>query len=177
MRPFLHTFHTPSAVANIRGLKSIAVVFCIGACSLTHAAIIEFSGQLDLVLEDVGGAVYSGGINEVWLCDLFFASPTTGYYSQATTLIHELSHEAVDTDDIAYGVSTCKDLATNDPGQAINNADNYAFFQDDFRAANPVIINGGTPKVIYLLLLLSLVLVLAGSRRYWAARRLRSTIN
>jgi hypothetical protein len=59
MRPFLQHFHTSSAVAKIRGLKSIAVVLCMGACSLTHAAIIDFSGQLDLILEDLGG-VYSG---------------------------------------------------------------------------------------------------------------------
>ena len=60
MRPFLQTFHTPSAVAKFRGLKSIAVVFCIGACSLTHAAIIEFSGPLVAILEDDDGAIYSG---------------------------------------------------------------------------------------------------------------------
>jgi len=59
MRPFFQTFHTPSAVAKFRGLKSIAVVLCIGACSLTHAAIIEFSGQLDVILIDYGGAIYS----------------------------------------------------------------------------------------------------------------------
>ena len=60
MRPFLQTFHTPSAVAKFRGLKSIAVVFCIGACSLTHAAIIEFSGPLVLISTNDGGAIYSG---------------------------------------------------------------------------------------------------------------------
>lgn len=60
MKPFLQTFHKPSAATNIRGLKSIAVVFCIGACSLTQAAIIDFSGQLDLIIVDSGGAVYSG---------------------------------------------------------------------------------------------------------------------
>ena len=60
MRPLLQTFHTPSAVAKFRGLKLIAVVFCIGACSLTHAAIIEFSGPLVVISDDGGGAIYSG---------------------------------------------------------------------------------------------------------------------
>ena len=60
MRTFSQTFLTLSTVANIRGLKSIAVVFCIGACSLTHAASLNFSGQLDIVVEDNGAAVYSG---------------------------------------------------------------------------------------------------------------------
>ena len=60
MRAFSQTFLTLPAVASIRGLKSIAVVFCIGACSLTHAASINFSGQLDIVVEDNGTAVYSG---------------------------------------------------------------------------------------------------------------------
>ena len=59
MRPFLQAYDTPSAVAIFRGLKSIVVVFCIGACSLTHAATIEFSGQLDVILINDGGAIYS----------------------------------------------------------------------------------------------------------------------
>jgi len=60
MRPLLQTFYTLSAVAKFRGLKLIAVVFCIGACSLTHAATIEFSGPLVLISYDDGGAIYSG---------------------------------------------------------------------------------------------------------------------
>ena len=85
MRPFLQTFHTPSAVAKIRGLKLIAVVFCIGACSLTHAAIINFSGQLDLILEDSGG-VYTGAS----LGTDFFGAvddvTAIGFISDGTTL-------------------------------------------------------------------------------------------
>lgn len=118
--------------------------------------------------------VYVGGPNEVFLCGLFFSSSTTGYYSQATTLIHELSHEAAGTDDNAYGTTNCQNLATNDPASAIDNADNYAFFMEDYRLATT---DGGAPKVIYSLLLLSLILVLAAAKRFWSQQRLQRSRN
>lgn len=108
--------------------------------------------------------VYAGGPNEVWLCDAFFTSGTTGYYSQATTIIHELSHESADTDDIEYGTAACQTLATNDPASAIINADNYAFFQEDFRVANPIDI-GEPHKVLYAALLVAVMLMLYASLR------------
>ena len=41
-------------------LRATHFIWLIGACSVSHAAVIEFSGQLDIVFEDAGGAVYSG---------------------------------------------------------------------------------------------------------------------
>ena len=85
MRPFLQTFHTPSAGAKFRGLKSIAVVFCIGACSLTHAAIIEFSGQIDVIRVDDGSAIYSGVQIGTFFSGAIDDATFDGFISDGTT--------------------------------------------------------------------------------------------
>jgi hypothetical protein len=47
-------------VTNARVLKSIPVAICIGACSLAQAASLPLFGLLDVIIDDQGGAVYSG---------------------------------------------------------------------------------------------------------------------
>lgn len=64
---------------------------------------------------------------------LFFAAPLKGPNSQVGTLLHEMSHNAADTDDIdgAYGREGAGQLARSNPNQAVRNADNYEFFIED----------------------------------------------
>ena len=48
--------------------------------------------------------------------------------SRELTLVHEWTHVYSNTKDHVYGAQQCKDLAKNNPTQAINNADNFGYF-------------------------------------------------
>ncbi|KAL1740844.1 hypothetical protein HDZ31DRAFT_67522 [Schizophyllum fasciatum] len=76
--------------------------------------------------------VYPDSYGEVYLCSYFWQAPSTGSGSRADTIIHEGTHfpEVLGTDDVTYGESSCKALARSNPAQAVNNADNHAFFSD-----------------------------------------------
>ena len=75
--------------------------------------------------------VYGGGAVEVFLCDVFWNRPKLGTDSQAGTILHEISHEAVSTKDHVYGQSGCQSLASSKPGNAINNADSHEYFAEN----------------------------------------------
>ncbi|KAG8685920.1 hypothetical protein FRC08_012841, partial [Ceratobasidium sp. 394] len=64
------------------------------------------------------------------LCPRFFTALTTGYNSQAGTLVHEASHLMARTRDVKYGVENCTKLALEDPGAAVNNADSYEYLTE-----------------------------------------------
>ncbi|MBC2711953.1 MAG: hypothetical protein HGJ94_13480 [Desulfosarcina sp.] len=55
--------------------------------------------------------------------------------SKFHTIVHELTHLILNTDDVApaYGVINCQNHANTNPHNAKRNADNWAFFVDDFR--------------------------------------------
>lgn len=76
--------------------------------------------------------VYPDSYGEVYLCGYFWRAPATGSGSRADTIIHEGTHfpQVLGTDDVTYGESSCKSLARSSPAQAVNNADNHAFFSD-----------------------------------------------
>lgn len=82
--------------------------------------------------EDTYAYVYPDQPFEIYLCGLFWDSPTIGTDSQAGTLIHETSHFDIvaGTDDYVYGQSACKRLASKDPNRAVFNADNYEYFAE-----------------------------------------------
>jgi len=65
---------------------------------------------------------------KVYLCDLTFDYPE--YSEKVQTIMHELSHFEVigDTNDNAYGESTCNNLAKRQPGSARKTADTFAYF-------------------------------------------------
>lgn len=69
----------------------------------------------------------------MYLCPIYFSSPTTGTDTQAGTLIHEATHwsDVVGTDDTAYGQANCQALAISNATQAINNADTYLYFAEN----------------------------------------------
>lgn len=95
-----------------------------------HDYTVEFHCDCDE--EDTYAYVYSDRPFEIYLCGLFWESPTIGTDSQAGTLIHETSHFDIvaGTDDYAYGQGSCKRLASRDPNRAIFNADNYEYFAE-----------------------------------------------
>ena len=62
-------------------------IFLIGACSLSHAQIVEFSGPLDPIIVDVGGAVYSGvPLGTVFSGAIVADATANGFISDGTTL-------------------------------------------------------------------------------------------
>jgi len=62
----------------------------------------------------------------IYLCGLFFSIPS----EQGETMTHEQSHFTVTcaTQDHAYGVTACQNLARTNPDRAVQNADNHCFF-------------------------------------------------
>jgi peptidyl-Lys metalloendopeptidase len=77
--------------------------------------------------------VYPNRPYEIWLCNAFWPAPLTGEDSKAGTVVHETSHFNVvaDTDDIAYGQASCKNLANANPDQAVANADSHEYFAEN----------------------------------------------
>lgn len=92
-----------------------------------HTFTLYFNGlECD---PDTYAYTYPGG-RTLYLCGAYMSAPTTGVNSKMDTLVHEMSHAVSYTDDIEYGMERCLWLASNSPYQAINNADNYAYFAD-----------------------------------------------
>ncbi|HBL30116.1 MAG TPA: peptidase M35, partial [Acidobacteria bacterium] len=70
--------------------------------------------------------VYKNQPYIIYVCNAYRSAPTTGTDSKAGTLIHEMSHFTVvaDTDDWAYGQTSCKKLATRET-KSTDNADSH----------------------------------------------------
>ena len=83
--------------------------------------------------EDYYAYVYNNEPYTIYLCNAFWYAPRTGTDSQAGTLIHETSHFTVvaGTEDYAYGHLGAKDLAKNNPNNAVFNADNHEYFAEN----------------------------------------------
>lgn len=79
--------------------------------------------------------VVVGTPDQIWLGPLFFSAPWSGIDSKPGVIVHEVSHLAVPTDDIAYGEDAAMALAAAHPDQALDNADNYEYFAE--RSAMP----------------------------------------
>ena len=61
----------------------------------------------------------------------FWSAPLTGRDSKGGTIIHEISHEEMYTDDHKYGEDKAKKLAEDKPADARDNADNWEYFAED----------------------------------------------
>jgi hypothetical protein len=57
---------------------------------------------------------------------------TAGAGGQFKTLVHELSHLGLNTDDHIYRAANCVNLATTNAATAFDNADNWGFFIEEF---------------------------------------------
>ena len=77
--------------------------------------------------------VYPNQPYNIYVCRVFWQAPTTGTDSKAGTIIHEVSHfnAVAGTDDIVYGQSGARSLATSDPNKAIQNADSHEYFAEN----------------------------------------------
>jgi len=77
--------------------------------------------------------VYPNQPYNIYLCGAFWAAPLTGTDSKAGTLIHEMSHFNVvaGTSDFAYGQTAARNLAINNPDNAVQNADNHEYFAEN----------------------------------------------
>jgi peptidyl-Lys metalloendopeptidase len=81
--------------------------------------------------------VYKNDPYRIHVCNAYRSAPTTGTDSKAGTLIHEMSHFTVvaDTDDWAYGQTSCKKLASR-AGKATDNADSHEYFAENTPSQN-----------------------------------------
>lgn len=70
------------------------------------------------------------GTKTVYLCGAFWKAGFGGEDSKIGTLIHEWSHAIAYTDDYKYGRGNCKQLAKDNPAQAIDNADSYEYYAE-----------------------------------------------
>ncbi|PFH48024.1 hypothetical protein AMATHDRAFT_6200 [Amanita thiersii Skay4041] len=77
--------------------------------------------------------VYPDRFREMWLCPVFWRAPLTGTDSQGGTLIHESSHYTSNggTKDYAYGQTNARNLAINNPDQAVFNADSHEYLAEN----------------------------------------------
>jgi peptidyl-Lys metalloendopeptidase len=77
--------------------------------------------------------VYPNQPYKIYLCKVFWSAPLSGTDSKAGTLIHEMSHFDVvaGTDDVVYGQTGAKNLASTDPNLAITNADSHEYFAEN----------------------------------------------
>lgn len=66
-------------------------------------------------------------------CELFFRARQDGFDTAAGIVIHEVSHAAARTRDVAYSVRGAAVLAKEDPASAAVNADNYEYFVESLR--------------------------------------------
>jgi peptidyl-Lys metalloendopeptidase len=64
----------------------------------------------------------------VMLCPLFFQARNEGADSRPGVIVHEMTHLAAGTGDMAYGRSAALALARKQPDRAALNADNYEYF-------------------------------------------------
>lgn len=77
--------------------------------------------------------VYPTKPYEIFVCRAFWAAPNTGADSRAGTLIHEMSHfdNVANTDDVVYGMTGARNLASTNPDDALRNADNHEYFSEN----------------------------------------------
>lgn len=110
--------------------------------------------------------VYATDPYKVYLCPVFWTVATSGFNSKADTIVHEVSHFNVvaGTDDHTYGITNSQNLASTNPSQAIENADNYAYFAAD----EPVCISGLEHFLLAIVIVAFLI--------FWMRRRRSFTV-
>ncbi len=75
-------------------------------------------------------SVIPGGKVDITFYPGFSTLPRYGFQSRAGVIVHELSHEVLDTKDFrkVYGLTKVKALANGNPGKAIRCAEAYAAY-------------------------------------------------
>ena len=87
---------------------------------------------------DAFAYVFANQPYRIYLCNAFWAAPSTGTDSRAGTIIHEISHFSVvaGTNDFAYGKTAAGRLARSNPSRAVRNADNHEYFAENTPSQN-----------------------------------------
>ncbi|WP_081151707.1 M35 family metallo-endopeptidase [Niastella vici] len=80
--------------------------------------------------EDYANAYHEDESHKILLGDLFWKADAKGKCSQASVIVHELSHfdDIGPTEDVIYGEERCLKLAKDYPHLALSNADSFEFF-------------------------------------------------
>jgi len=89
--------------------------------------ILDCSVRDETIYAEVNKADWRSGIG---LCKQFWEADITGIDSQGGTLIHEISHLGLNTNDNEYGESPCLLLARTNPDKAVENADSWEYFAE-----------------------------------------------
>jgi peptidyl-Lys metalloendopeptidase len=72
-------------------------------------------------------------IDTIFLCTAFFDHPKMqGEQRRASTIIHEISHIILKTEDHSIDEQQALELAQKEPQKALSNADTYGFFCEEF---------------------------------------------
>lgn len=133
-------------------LKNIHNVVCARDITLYYRAndmSVHLAGDTPEFLTSIGaqaapstafGYVYPNaqrpGEWHMFLGSAFFTDRPgrrEGKDSMSGVYIHELSHLICGTKDHRYGFQNCVDLAAANAGQAVENADNYEYYCEDFQ--------------------------------------------
>jgi hypothetical protein len=82
---------------------------------------------------DAEGQKFVIQLDTAWNKAPLFSPPKMPGNSMFQTLVHEITHLLLDTNDHAYGVPSALNLAKSSPNKAKDNADNWGYFVEEFR--------------------------------------------
>ena len=133
-------FSRPRAEVVRRNFKQLVVAMRSGAI-----AVVCSDNQTDGCTDGEYAWVYPGQAYRVVVCPSFFDLPVITLLqpgslasengTRSGTMIHEISHftRVASTEDHCYSRGECREMAQDDPGKAIENADSYQYFAEDAR--------------------------------------------
>jgi hypothetical protein len=82
---------------------------------------------------DAQGQNFVIRLDTAWNKAPLYSPPGAPGDSMFQTLVHEITHLLLDTNDHAYGVASSLQLAKSSPYKAKDNADNWGYFVEEFR--------------------------------------------
>ncbi|MCC4633305.1 MULTISPECIES: M35 family metallo-endopeptidase [Xanthomonas] len=95
---------------------------------LAGSGIVAYVFPVDRRYGEIGPqstVSHVGSGMRIYINDVFFDIDPV---MQSATIYHEITHKVLATNDHCYGAASCRLLATQNPGNAIDNADNFALY-------------------------------------------------
>jgi hypothetical protein len=123
-------------MASIVNLEEIRIGFTsLGERSTSFAAALQPTGGWGdySQLSRARGRSFQIELDVSWNKAPLFRPNNQPGDSMFQTLVHELSHLVLGTDDYEYGVADCLQLAHDNPLNARRNADSWGYFIEEFR--------------------------------------------
>lgn len=126
-------------------LNQMASIFNVEQIALSFRAVAHRSGAFAVanppsggwgkytVLSQARGQNFSMELDTAWNKAPLYRTGNTPADSMFQTIVHELTHLIIGSDDISYGADGCLELARTNPAQAKKNADNWGYFVEEFR--------------------------------------------